>query len=155
MDRFTRLTAVGNVTICEENGRITDLIFDSDVSEDTECTETLAQAFRQLDEYLLGERKSFDLELDPKGTEFQRSVWNGLLRIPYGKVIGYSELAEMIGRPNAHRAAGNANGKNPIPIFIPCHRVIRSDGTIGGYSSGIEIKKRLLALEGAMKYVRI
>lgn len=147
MDTFTEDTVLGPISISEDNGKIISLKFRSDGSEDTMLTDTLSSAFDQLNEYISGKRMTFDLELDPKGTDFQKDVWKALTRIPYGTVIGYGELARSAGHPNAHRAAGNANGRNPIPIFIPCHRVIRSDGTIGGYSSGIDIKRRLLEIE--------
>jgi len=101
----------------------------------------------QLDQYFSGKRQSFDLPLSPKGTEFQQSVWKQLREISYGQTISYSQLAKAIGRPKACRAVGSANGKNPIPIIIPCHRVIASNGGLGGYSSGLDIKQQLLTLE--------
>lgn len=102
-----------------------------------------------LKRYLKGERIKFGVKIDISGgTDYQRLVWRELLNIPYGETRSYKWLAERIGLPKAFRAAGQANGKNPLPIIIPCHRVINSDGTLGGYSGGIEIKKRLLAIEG-------
>lgn len=101
----------------------------------------------QLEEYFAGARTSFDLELAPMGTEFQRRVWKGLTEIPFGEAWGYGQLASHIGKPQAARAVGQANGRNPIPIIIPCHRVIAADGSIGGFSSGLPIKRKLLALE--------
>lgn len=101
----------------------------------------------QLGEYFAGERRLFDLPLAPRGTEFQRSVWQGLREIPYGQTSNYGELAEAVGRPNAARAVGAANGKNPISIIVPCHRVIGADGSLTGYAWGEEKKRRLLALE--------
>jgi O-6-methylguanine DNA methyltransferase len=99
--------------------------------------------------YLNGERVKFKMELDISiGTEFQRLVWRGLLNIPYGKTRSYKQIAENIGCPRASRAVGQANGRNPLPIIFPCHRVINSNGSLGGYSGGIEIKRRLLAIEG-------
>jgi len=106
---------------------------------------------KQLSEYLAGKRKKFDLKIDFKklpGTPFQKRVWKELIKIPYGTVISYKELARRVGKPKAYRAVGNANGKNPIPVIIPCHRVIAADGSLGGYSSGLHIKKKLLKLEG-------
>ena len=102
----------------------------------------------QLDEYFAGTRRTFDLRLAPRGTAFQLRVWNALRAIPYGSVCNYGDLARAIGQPGASRAVGQANGRNPLPIVIPCHRVIASDGSIGGYSGGLAIKHRLLALEG-------
>lgn len=101
----------------------------------------------QLGEYFAGERTQFDLPLAAKGTEFQRSVWQALTQIPYGSTAGYGELAEMLGRPGAARAVGAANGKNPISIIVPCHRVIGADGSMTGYAWGEEKKRYLLTLE--------
>jgi methylated-DNA-[protein]-cysteine S-methyltransferase len=102
----------------------------------------------QLHEYFARERARFELELAPSGTPFQRAVWTALLSIPYGEVRTYGEIARQIGKPHAARAVGQANGANPIPIVIPCHRVIAGDRTIGGFSGGLGIKRHLLRLEG-------
>ena len=102
---------------------------------------------QQLDAYFEGVRTSFDLELAPEGTTFQRAVWQALEMIPYGATISYGELAKSIDRPRASRAVGAANGSNPIPIVIPCHRVIGSDGRLTGFGGGLETKATLLALE--------
>ena len=107
----------------------------------------VGEAVRQLREYFAGERVGFDLPMAPRGTEFQRSVWRQLLGIPYGETISYGELARRVGNPKASRAVGSANGKNPLPIVIPCHRVIAGDGTLGGFGGGLPTKKILLALE--------
>jgi methylated-DNA-[protein]-cysteine S-methyltransferase len=112
--------------------------------------DSLATAAVQLEEYFAGRLEEFDLELAPRGTPFQKRVWQELERIPYGTTISYSELAERIGNPKAVRAVGTANGANPLPIVIPCHRVIGADGSLTGYAGGIEIKEALLALEGAI-----
>jgi methylated-DNA-[protein]-cysteine S-methyltransferase len=101
----------------------------------------------QLTEYFRGKRRVFDLPLAPRGTPFQLAVWNELQRIAFGDTISYSELARRIGKPNAVRAVGAANGANPIPIIIPCHRVIGANGTLTGYGGGLHIKRALLALE--------
>jgi methylated-DNA-[protein]-cysteine S-methyltransferase len=106
------------------------------------------QLVAQLREYFAGTRKDFDLELAPRGTPFQLAVWEELRRIPFGDTITYAELAFRIGRPSAVRAVGAANGANPIPVIVPCHRVIGSNGTLTGYGGGIERKQFLLALEG-------
>ncbi len=103
---------------------------------------------RQLTEYFGGKRLVFKLPLDlEQGTPFQRKVWRALLDIPYGRTVTYKEIAESIGQPSASRAVGGANGCNPIPIVIPCHRVVASGNKLGGYSGGLDVKKRLLELE--------
>ena len=107
----------------------------------------LLQATEQLRAYFAGEREGFDLPLAPRGTPFQQKVWKRLCEIPYGETISYGELAKQIGNPQASRAVGLANGSNPIPIVIPCHRVIGSNGKLTGYGGGLPIKEKLLALE--------
>lgn len=106
-----------------------------------------AEATTQLRAYFAGELKAFDLPLAPRGTEFQRSVWSALLEIPYGQTTTYSTIAERIRRPAAVRAVGAANGANPIPIIIPCHRVIGANGSLTGFGGGLDVKRQLLALE--------
>jgi methylated-DNA-[protein]-cysteine S-methyltransferase len=106
-------------------------------------------AIAQLGEYFAGERRRFDLPLAPQGTEFQRRVWRALTEIPYGETVSYGELARRIGKPSAPRAVGLANGANPLPIIVPCHRVIGADGSLTGFGGGLPIKRKLLALEGA------
>jgi len=110
----------------------------------------VGEAIRQLRDYFAGRRTEFDLPLAPQGTEFQRSVWRRLQEIPYGETISYGELARRVGNPKAARAVGSANGSNPIPIVIPCHRVIASDGTLGGFGGGLPTKQTLLGLETAV-----
>ena len=110
----------------------------------------LAQAHRQLDEYFAGTRNAFDLPLSPQGTDFQRKVWNTLASIPYGQTISYAQLAQRIGKPSAMRAVGAANGRNPLPIVLPCHRVIGADGSLTGFGGGLPTKQFLLQLEGAL-----
>jgi len=115
----------------------------------TSSNPIILEACKQFDEYFAGKRKIFDLPLLPEGgTPFQQTVWKQLQEIPYGKTISYAQLAQAIGNPKACRAVGSANGKNPISIIIPCHRVIASDGGLGGYASGLVVKKMLLDLEG-------
>ncbi|MBE1162948.1 methylated-DNA--[protein]-cysteine S-methyltransferase [Dyella acidiphila] len=104
-------------------------------------------ARKQLDEYFAGERQDFDLPLHPLGTPFQVQVWHTLARIPYGTTISYAELARRIGQPLAVRAVGAANGRNPLPIVLPCHRVIGSDGSLTGFGGGLPTKRFLLGLE--------
>ena len=106
-----------------------------------------ADAARQLDEYFDGDRHTFDLVLKPTGTPFQLAVLDALLTIPYGETASYRDIAEQIGHPNAVRAVGAANGRNPLPIVIPCHRVVGSDGSLTGFGGGIETKAALLRLE--------
>jgi methylated-DNA-[protein]-cysteine S-methyltransferase len=105
------------------------------------------EATRQLEAYFAGERMEFDLPLAPEGTEFQRRVWKALVAIPYGETRSYSELARSIGKPAAVRAVGAANGRNPIGIIVPCHRVIGSSGKLVGYGGGLPMKRMLLDLE--------
>jgi len=105
------------------------------------------EVVQQLQSYFAGERKNFDLALILEGTDFQKRVWTALRKIPYGETISYKELAEMIGSPKAVRAVGAANGANPIPIIIPCHRVIGNDGSLTGFGGGLPLKKQLLELE--------
>ncbi len=108
----------------------------------------LQEAAHQLEGYFAGERRTFDLPLVLYGTPFQKAVWQALLEIPYGEVRSYGEVAAALGRPEAGRAVGAAIGANPIPIVIPCHRVVRSDGSLGGYGGGVALKIALLRLEG-------
>src|ERR1700719_4924038 len=107
----------------------------------------VGEAIRQLRDYFVGLRTGFDLPLAPEGTPFQRAVWRQLQDIPYGETISYGELARRVGNPKASRAVGSANGANPLPIVIPCHRVIAGDGTLGGFGGGLPTKQALLALE--------
>ena len=107
----------------------------------------LRQAERELKEYFGGKRKRFTVPLDVQGTAFQKKVWKALSAIPYGRAVSYKEVASRIGLKKAVRAVGNANGKNPVCIVVPCHRVLAHDGTIGGYSGGLGIKRKLLDLE--------
>lgn len=105
------------------------------------------EVIRQLGAYFAGELTEFDLELDLRGTDFQRAVWDRLRRIPYGETRSYGELAQDLGSPGASRAVGLANGKNPVGIIVPCHRVIGSTGSLTGYGGGLDRKQRLLAFE--------
>ncbi len=108
------------------------------------------EAVRQLDEYFAGDRRTFDLPLAPRGTPFQEKVWAALRELPWGETASYAEIARRVGSPRGMRAVGGANGRNPIAILIPCHRVIAADGTLGGYGGGVERKRFLLELEGAI-----
>lgn len=137
----------GLIEIIEENGYIIEL--NLEVKEKKKEKESLItkKAKNQLIKYLEGNLKKFNLPLNPRGTDFQKKCWQELIKIPYGKTITYKDQARNIFNEKAYRAVGNANGKNPIPIIIPCHRVIKSDNSIGGYYYGDKIKKILLDIE--------
>ena len=140
----TLYVAAGDRGICH-------ISFTNDISRDWRRDDSLPllrEAARQLTRYFEGRLKDFDLPLEMNGTLFQRKVWDTLLGIPYGKVISYAQLANRVGSPRGFRAVGAANGKNPIPIIVPCHRVINTGGGLGGYSCGLAYKRRLLELEG-------
>lgn len=107
----------------------------------------LLKAERQLGEYFAGKRKAFDVPLDMRGTDFQKNVWEALLGIPFGETRSYGQLAKQLGNPNATRAVGAANGRNPLSIIVPCHRVIGSSGSLTGFGGGLETKAHLLDLE--------
>lgn len=111
---------------------------------DEQC---FVEVLRQLSEYFAGKRQGFDLKIAPRGTAFQERVWQELRKIPFGGTASYGEIAERIGNSKASRAVGMANGKNPIPIIVPCHRVIGKDGSLTGFGGGLDVKKQLLALE--------
>ncbi len=141
---------IRRIGITEKDGKITNVyITEEQVPKDVQLGETpiLKEAVRQLDSYFAGELKEFDLPLEPYGTEFMKKVWAALCEIPYGKTASYKEIAERAGVPKGPRAVGLANNRNPIPIFIPCHRVIGADGSLTGYGGGLEMKKYLLELE--------
>jgi O-6-methylguanine DNA methyltransferase len=104
----------------------------------------------ELEEYFAGKRRKFTFRLDLRGTDFQQACWQALLAIPYGETRSYADIARAVGKPNAFRAVGMANNRNPIAIVIPCHRVIASDGTLCGYGGGLDVKRKLLELEGAL-----
>lgn len=143
-------TVIGWIGIVEENEAITNVFFGRTVQPALfEMMETalLFRAAAQLDEYLLGKRQAFELALAPSGTEFERQVWDALRTIPYGETRNYGQIAAQIDRPKAVRAVGRANARNPISLFIPCHRVIGAGGETVGYAGGVELKLRLLALE--------
>lgn len=112
--------------------------------------DSLDEAARQLRDYFAGARCDFDLALDPRGTEFQLRTWRALRDIPYGATATYADVARAIGKPRAVRAVGAANGRNPLPIVVPCHRVIGSDGSLTGFGGGTDVKRKLLQLEGAL-----
>ena len=146
-DGISEISFLGKIDI-EERKKLYNISIESPLTK--KCS-------KQLEEYFAGKRKEFNIKLDVIGTEFQKECWNSLLKIPYGETISYSDEAKIIGKDKAVRAVGSANGKNCIPIIIPCHRVVSKDGSLGGYSGGeggnkgIEIKKYLLELEKNFK----
>ncbi|WP_330659691.1 methylated-DNA--[protein]-cysteine S-methyltransferase [Caproiciproducens faecalis] len=143
-------TEIGRIAMAENGEGITDLCFEgAPVPRDAKVLETqlLRQAAEEVREYLAGRRKKFTVAVFPSGTDFQRRVWKCLCDIPYGETRSYKEIAESAGSPKGFRAVGMANNRNPIPIIIPCHRVIGADGSLVGYGGGMELKVRLLELE--------
>lgn len=147
----TYVSASGKtLKIVSDAGSIKEISFVSEAGESSSVLpEILQRAGSQLEEYLLGKRETFDLKLDPDGTGFQKKVWSLLQTIPFGKTRTYAQMADQLGDPKVIRAAASANGKNPIAIVIPCHRVIGSDGSLTGYAGGLENKRFLLELEKA------
>ncbi|MDR0319186.1 MAG: methylated-DNA--[protein]-cysteine S-methyltransferase [Rickettsiales bacterium] len=137
----------GTITIVANEDALLEIHLDKR-NKATDGNKITKQAAAELAEYFAGKRREFSVPIAPSGTDFQMSVWRGLRKIPYGKTISYQRLAANIGRAKACRAVGNANGKNTIPIIIPCHRVIAANGTIGGFSSGLCHKTTLLKIEG-------
>ncbi|ROH85968.1 methylated-DNA--[protein]-cysteine S-methyltransferase [Stagnimonas aquatica] len=149
---------VGDLTLSAVAGRLTGLLFeDNRYPPDREgwrrddADSALRAACAQLEEYFAGRRKGFQLPMNSKGTEFQQKVWAALLEIPFGETRSYGEQARLIGDHKAVRAVGLANGRNPIPIIVPCHRVIGADGSMTGFGGGIERKKWLLAHEARFR----
>jgi len=137
--------------IGDENGITEVTILNSEEPETDIIPIELEDAVIQLGEYFNGNRQNFELKLNPIGTNFQKSVWNELLKIPYGKTVSYLELSKQLNDVKAIRAVANANGKNPLWIIIPCHRVIGSDGSLTGYAGGLHRKKWLLEHESPIK----
>ena len=144
-------TKIGKLGIAEEHGLVTNICFMT-VKQPMGCriyeTDIIKETYSQLVEYFDGKRRDFDIPINPHGTNYQQQVWCELLKIPYGEVRSYKEIASAIGNENSSRAVGNANNQNPIPIIIPCHRVIGSDNKPVGYAGGIDVKKILLKIEG-------
>jgi len=150
----TYMTIIGKVSISDDgNGNIDGVYLPGDNLPVRECREcrVSAEAAHQIDEYLTGKRKAFDLPLKMEGTDFQKRVWNELCKIPYGETAAYGDIAERVGSPNAYRAVGSACGANPIPIVVPCHRVVASNGGLGGFGGGLALKKRLMEIEGIQR----
>ena len=145
--QYSYETKLGSVTFVEEDGTLlaisTRRTFTATVME----TPLIKEAYRQISEYLIGERKSFDLPFKLTGTDFQNRVWKALCEIPYGETRSYKQIAEAIGNPKAVRAVGMANNRNPLLVLVPCHRVIGCNGQLVGYAAGLEKKQFLLDLE--------
>lgn len=148
MPAFTMQSPIGLLTIEETDGAITALRFGGETVSPPP-TPLLQRAAQQLTEYFAARRRRFDLPLRPQGTAFQQAAWSALCDIPYGQTRTYAQQAAAIGNPKACRAVGMANHRNPLPLFIPCHRVIGAGGKLTGYAGGLAIKRFLLELEQA------
>lgn len=156
MKHWTKMhSPIGELILVEEKGELLEVNFINGrktaqrPAGAMEDRAPFQEAIRQLEEYFAGRRQHFDLPLAPQGTPFQKKVWNALLTVGYGRTASYGDIARSIGNPKSVRAVGLANGRNPIPVIIPCHRVIGSNGALTGYGGGLGIKKQLLDLEGA------
>ena len=146
------VTPIGRLTLVASSKGLQQVIFGAKKlstakSVSSKASVHLSQTEKQLREYFAGKRKKFSIKLNISGTEFQESVWYALNKIAYGKTGSYAQQAKLVHKPKAFRAVGSANGKNPVAIILPCHRVIATDGTLGGYGGGLSIKRKLLALE--------
>ena len=144
---YTYNTELGSVTFAEEDGALLAISTHRSVEGVYQETTLIKKAYLQLTEYLNGERRTFDLPLNPQGTDFQKRVWKALCEIPYGETRSYKQIAEAIGNPKAVRAVGMANNRNPLLVVVPCHRVIGSDGKLVGYAAGLDKKAFLLGME--------
>lgn len=147
MYQYTYRTPVGEVSIAETEGFITNISYQKLNCEIKE-TQLIKRTYKELEEYFKGLRKTFDIPLSLHGTDFQKKVWEALKSIPYGKTASYKDIAKLTGNEKASRAVGMANNKNPVVIIIPCHRIIGSNGSLTGYAGGLNIKKKLLDIEG-------
>ena len=143
----TIISPLGALQIEASNRGLTRLVFVDALTTATSTNPITDEAKQQLQDYFTGKQTSFDVPLDPKGTDFQQSVWRYLATIPYGQTVSYQDVANGIDNPKAVRAVGAANGKNPIAIIVPCHRVIGKDGSLTGYAWGVEAKSWLLQHE--------
>ena len=141
------ITKIGKLKIEYDNDAITGITYAENEKEQGIKNELTDKTGLQLEEYFDGKRKEFDIPIKLLGTEFQKKVWNELLKIPYGKTVSYKDISIKIGNPNACRAVGMANHNNPILIIVPCHRVINENKKLGGYALGLDLKRRLLELE--------
>ena len=144
-------TILGNLCIVDEDEKIVAILFENVLGNNIKKeTKLIKETIKQLNEYFEGKRKTFSVPIYFNGTDFQNKVWNELLNIPYGKTISYGELAKRIGNPKASRAVGMANHNNPISIIVPCHRVIGKKGQLVGYGGGLDVKQKLLEIEGTL-----
>jgi len=143
---FSSSKGINHIYINKRNAKIEAVNLTSLHNDDP----LMFNAFSELKEYFNNQRKEFNIPLDLQGSEFQIKVWNELLKIPFGKTISYKTLSERLGDKNLVRAVGKANGSNPVPILVPCHRVINADGSMGGFSAGLPVKEKLLELEGIL-----
>ena len=147
MEKFYYKSPVGILEITCKNNSLVSLKRAEKAKKSDKESVFSKEVQTQLEEYFSGQRKKFDIKINPQGTDFQKKVWTELLKIPYGKTRCYSEIAENIGCPHAQRAVGSACNKNPVMIIIPCHRVISKSGRIGGFAYGVDIKTKLLNTE--------
>lgn len=154
MEKSYYKSTVGILEIICENDALVFLKLVDKIKKDTTGTDFIKNVKLQLDEYFSGKRKIFDIKINPKGTAFQKQVWQELQKIPYGETKFYSEIAESIGNKNAQRAIGSACNKNPILLVIPCHRVISKSGNIGGFAYGRNVKLELLKLENCVEMIQ-
>ena len=141
---------IGTLEIICENNKLVSLKLVDYCEKTSVETDFIKDIKNQLDEYFLGKRTTFNIKINPKGTDFQKLVWKELQKIPYGKTKSYSEIAAVAGNKNAQRAVGNACNKNPIMIIIPCHRAVSKNNNLGGYAYGSEIKQKLLNIENGI-----
>lgn len=149
---FVYQTSLGSITLTADERTLTECTYGAPNKGSVVLqTPVLEQAFGELQEYLSGKRAVFHVPLNPTGTLFQQKVWKALMKIPYGQTVSYKEIAKQIGNEKACRAVGMANNRNPIAIFIPCHRVVGANGKLVGYAGGLNIKKALLTLESSDK----
>ncbi|MDD7765465.1 MAG: methylated-DNA--[protein]-cysteine S-methyltransferase [Peptoniphilaceae bacterium] len=148
MDRAIIKSKIGNLMLISENEKLVEIKFVYDENLIEPKTEILKETKKQLDEYFNGERKNFSIPFEIKTTEFMSKVYRALIQIPYGTTVTYKDIAKTVGNEKAVRAVGMANHKNKIPIIIPCHRVIGKNGKLVGFAGGIDLKQKLLELEG-------
>lgn len=148
MDRAIIKSKIGNLMLISENEKLVEIKFVYDENLIEPKTEILKETKKQLDEYFNGERKNFSIPFEIKTTEFMSKVYRALIQIPYGTTVTYKDIAKTVGNEKAVRAVGMANHKNKIPIIIPCHRVIGKNGKLVGFAGGIDLKRKLLELEG-------
>ncbi|MDR3287491.1 MAG: methylated-DNA--[protein]-cysteine S-methyltransferase [Prevotellaceae bacterium] len=149
---YSYKSAFGDILIVADDKNIVEIVFGKKKIDGSENeTAVIKNAAKQLLEYFDGKRKAFDFPINPQGSGFQKQVWTALQNIPYGELYSYKQIAEIIGNPKAARAVGLANNKNPLPVVVPCHRVIGSNGKLVGYAYGLDMKEFLINLEKSCK----